>query len=117
MHELSLAEGMLDIASQELAKHGCTRLKLLRVEVGALSGVVPEALEFGFSSLVRDTPNADAVLEIVRVPLKLRCLMCGEVFESRARPGELSACPKCGEDIGHEVLQGKEMRVVWLEGD
>ena len=48
MHELAIAENMLKIAEEELARHGCTKLTLLRVEVGALSGVVCESLAFGF---------------------------------------------------------------------
>ena len=53
MHELALAQGMLDIATEELSRHNCKRLTLLRVNVGAMSGVVPECLDFAFSSLVQ----------------------------------------------------------------
>ena len=66
MHELALAQGMLDIALEELARHNCTRLKLLRVEVGALSGVVCESLSFAFESLVKGTVHEKAVLEDYR---------------------------------------------------
>lgn len=117
MHELALAEGMLDIARDELARHGCSRLKLLRVEVGAISGVVVDSLVFGFESLIRGTAHEGAVLDIIRVPLRLRCGMCGEQFEGETFAGEITPCPKCGEVFGHAVLTGKELRVVWLEGD
>ena len=117
MHELALAQGMLDIALEELARHNCTRLKLLRVEVGALSGVVCESLSFAFESLVKGTVHEKAVLDIVRIPLKLRCGSCQCEFEGEHGPGELSACPQCGEVLGHTVLSGRQMQVTWLEGE
>ena len=126
MHELAIAENMLAIAEEELARHGCTRLTLLRVEVGELSGIVCESLAFGFECLVKGTPHEGCTLDIVSIPLKLRCGACGLVFDGpggiggiagAGGMGELSPCPGCGEVLGHEVLQGREMRVVWLEGE
>ncbi len=117
MHELSLAVGMLDIARDELARHDCTRLKLLRVEIGAISGVVPEALRFGFAALVKGSVHEGARLDIVRVPLRLRCGSCGTVFEGEDAVGALTPCPSCGEVFGHIVLDGKQMRITWLEGE
>ncbi|MBQ1845982.1 MAG: hydrogenase maturation nickel metallochaperone HypA [Desulfovibrio sp.] len=122
MHELAIAENMLAIAEEELARHGCTKLTLLRAEVGALSGVVADSLAFGFECLVKGTPHEGCTLDIVSIPLKLRCGACGLVFDGQAGSGagglgELLPCPGCGEVLGHEVLQGREMRVVWLEGD
>ncbi|WP_239407039.1 hydrogenase maturation nickel metallochaperone HypA/HybF [Desulfovibrio sp. An276] len=116
MHELALAQGMLDIATEELSRHNCKRLTLLRVNVGAMSGVVPECLDFAFSSLVQGTVHEGARLEIVKIPLKLKCI-CGEEFEADNGPFDLPACPKCGEVIGHRVLAGKEMQVDWIEGE
>ncbi len=117
MHELALAQGMLDIASEELGRHGCTRLTLLRVRVGAISGVVCESLSFAFQALLAGTPSEGAVLDIVRIPLRLRCGTCGTEFAGESCAGELSPCPGCGEMLGHSVLQGKEMQVVWVEGE
>lgn len=117
MHELALASGMLDIAKDELAKHNCTRLKMLRVQVGAISGVVSDALSFGFESLVAGTEHEGAKLEIVPVPLKLCCGSCGKEFDGASIANELTPCPECGEVFGHKVLQGKELQVVWIEGE
>ena len=116
MHELALAQGMLDIATEELARHNCKRLTLLRVNVGAMSGVVPECLEFAFTSLVQGTVHEGARLEIVKIPLKLKCV-CGAEFEADNGPYDLPACPKCGEVFGHRVLAGKELQVDWIEGE
>ncbi len=117
MHELALAQGMLDIAEEELARHNCTHLKLLRVQVGAMSGVVPDCLDFAFTSLVQGTKHDGARLEIEKIPLSLQCIMCGTKFVAEHGPGELPACPHCGEVFGHKVLAGREMQIVWIEGD
>ena len=116
MHEMAIAQGMLDIAREELARHGCTRLTLVRVDVGVLSGVVPDCLEQAFEALTRGTVDEGARLQIGRVPLRLRCL-CGQEFESSGSPMDLPACPGCGEVFGHAVLSGKEMHISWLEGE
>ncbi len=116
MHELSLAEGMLDIARDELARHGCRRLRRLRVEVGAISGVVVDSLVFGFETLVAGTEHEGARLDVVRVPLRLRCGICGTEFDGEDVAGSLTPCPSCGEVFGHGVLAGKELRVTWIEG-
>lgn len=85
MHELAIAQNILDIAEDELARHNCTKLTLLRVEIGAISGVMVDALEFGLQCLVKGTPHESAVFDIVRVPLRLRCGSCGKEFEGDAR--------------------------------
>ena len=53
MHEMSIAQSILDIALEEIAKQGCARLDLIRVECGALAGVVPDSLQFCFEALVQ----------------------------------------------------------------
>lgn len=55
MHELSIADAILDAVRQEAAKHGSARVTKVCVRVGVLSGVEPEALSFGFSALVQGT--------------------------------------------------------------
>ena len=68
MHEMSIAQSILDIALEEIAKQGCDRLDLIRVECGALAGVVPDSLQFCFEALVQGGPHAAARLELVTIP-------------------------------------------------
>jgi len=117
MHELALAQNLLQIAEDELARHNCTKLTLLRVEVGALAGVEVDSLEFGFQCLIKGTPHEGASLDIVRIPLRLRCGSCGKDFEGDLGGGDLTPCPYCGEVLGHSVLSGKELRIIWIEGN
>ena len=82
MHELSIALSLVELASDELARLGDVRLHAVHVRVGALSGVVSDALRFSFDVAADGTPVAGATLEIEEVAdspeLQLRGL---EVFD------------------------------------
>ena len=63
MHELSIAAGIVEIASEEAAQRGC-RVEVVHLKLGALSGVVREALLFSWDVACEDSPIAGAKLEI-----------------------------------------------------
>lgn len=63
MHELSIATGIVEIASEEAARYG-GRVEVIHLKLGALSGVVREALEFSWDLACQETPVAGARLEI-----------------------------------------------------
>ena len=70
-------QSTLELAGEQLLKAGCTEIHLIRLRVGLLSGVVPEALEFAFEVLKADSPAANATLEIERTPGLFFCGTCG----------------------------------------
>jgi hydrogenase nickel incorporation protein HypA/HybF len=63
MHELSIAASIVEIASEEASRRGC-RVEAVHLRLGALSGVVREALEFSWELACGETPVAGARLEI-----------------------------------------------------
>jgi hydrogenase nickel incorporation protein HypA/HybF len=63
MHELSIAAGIVEIASEEAARRGC-RVEAVHLKLGALAGVVRQALEFSWEIACEETPVAGARLEI-----------------------------------------------------
>lgn len=111
MHEMSLMESVLEIVEDEARRAGATSVKAVRLDIGELSHVEPEALRFCFEAVVDGTIAAGAVLEIVRVPGAGWCLDCAETVPLTERYG---ACPKCGN---HHVQMtaGDDMRVAELE--
>lgn len=115
MHEMSLAMSILELAEEEAAKNGCNRLLRVCVECGALSGAMPEALEFCLKCLLAESAHKDAVLELVEVPLKLRCSQCQTVFGATGRGAVFEPCPNCGEIMGHGVEQGRELVLSRIE--
>ena len=116
MHEMSIAESLVTMAREEMAKHQASRLVRVRVRHGVLSGVVADSLVFAFELLVKDTDLEGAFLETVEEPLRLACGACGHEFESGRTSAALFApCPQCSEDFGHRVLSGKEMFLDQME--
>ncbi len=114
MHEMAIAESLLQIVLDESARHGIRKVHRISVQVGALAAVVPEALTFCFQVVARDTLAAEARLEIETVPVVVRCPSCGELFEVEDR---FDACPECGPVFsGMQMVSGREMTVLSIEG-
>lgn len=115
MHEMAVAESLLELAQDVAQSQGCARLERVCVEYGALAGVMPEALELCFEALTQGTPHQGARLELICLPLKLRCLFCGTVFGGQGQEERFAPCPGCGEAVAHAVEQGKELRLREVE--
>lgn len=111
MHELALAEGMLELVVRTARDHGAARVTRVWLEIGALSHVAPEALAFCFDAVTRGSLAEGATLEIARTPGAAWCLPCGETVPL-AQVGD--PCPRCGS---HRlaVTQGEAMRVKEIE--
>jgi hydrogenase nickel incorporation protein HypA/HybF len=63
MHELSIAAEIVELATEEAARRGC-KVEVVHLKLGALSGVVREALEFSWDVACEETPIAGARLAI-----------------------------------------------------
>jgi hydrogenase nickel incorporation protein HypA/HybF len=111
MHELSLAEALIDLVEDESRKLAGARVRTVRLEIGALAAVEPEAMRFCFAAVARGTSADGAILDIVTVPGRGRCLDCDGDVEVFERP---SLCPGCGR-ARIEVTSGNGMRLKELE--
>lgn len=111
MHEMSLAEGVLQLVEATAEREQASRVKLIVLEIGRLSSVEPAALEFCFASVARGSIAEDATLEIINTPGVGRCLACGETVAMDELYG---TCPHCG---GHrlQATGGTAMRVREIE--
>lgn len=111
MHELSLAQSVIEIAEAEAKKHHAPGVKVIKLRLGEFTGVVRDALEFGFEIARRGTAAETAVLEIEIVPLKTTCPLCKTV----ARPIEdfCLICPTCGGPV--DILAGREMQIEYID--
>jgi len=107
MHELSIAMNIIDIAEENLDNSDATRLIEIEIEIGELSGVIPEALEFAMKNAVSNTvlENANVRIEIIKGMAK--CRKCSNEFEMTQ---SYDPCPKCSE-YNCEIITGKELRV------
>lgn len=111
MHELSLCNGMLEIIEKQSVESGFERVRVVRLEVGALSCVEEQALMFCFESVTRGSVAEGATLEITGVPGAAWCWDC-EAVVPLARRGE--ACDRC-DGYRLKVRDGEQVRIVELE--
>jgi hydrogenase nickel incorporation protein HypA/HybF len=113
MHEMGIAQSILDIVEQEMARHGATRVSTIRLVVGEFRAVVPRSLTFCFEIMTKDTPFEGVKLEMEQVPLTGRCTACDEEFTVKEYR---FVCPKCGsQEI--ETIAGKELFVKEIEAE
>lgn len=107
MHEFSIAMNIVEIAETETRKAGATAVSKIDLEVGSMSGIVIEALEFALESAVRNTVLHKAECNIIRLPALGRCVNCGHEFSVE---NYFDQCPEC-ESFNPEIIQGKELKV------
>lgn len=112
MHELSIAQCVVDEACDATARSGGARVTKLVLRIGALAGVVDEALRFSFEVAAEGTACQGAALVIERVDLRVMCTHCRE--QRTIDSGLLLVCPECGSPTP-EILAGQELELTSLE--
>jgi hydrogenase nickel incorporation protein HypA/HybF len=92
MHEMALCENVIRILNREAERHHFSRVKIVRIKLGARSCVAPEAMDFCFRAITKGTLADGARLELIREPLVAWCMNCGEAVSISER---YDACPQC----------------------
>ena len=113
VHELSIMQSALNMALDQAQQAGAVRVHTIRLRIGALSGVVPDALEFAFEVLTPGTLAEGSKLAIERVPARFWCRTCTQEFQSDDMFAE---CPSC-HMVSGELRAGREMELASLEID
>lgn len=111
MHELSIALSIVEMAQEEAESRG-VQVSAVHLKLGALSGVVKEALLSCYELACEGTPLAGSRLVVSEVPVIVFCPSCHQPRPLNAM--QLFACSQCGTPTP-DVLQGKELEVVALE--
>lgn len=111
MHEMALSQRMVEIIEREATLQTFQRVETVRLEIGALSCVEPEAFLFCFDTVTQGTVAEGARLEIITVPGDAWCPDCHARLPI-CQWG--AACPECG-GIRLEVRGGTQMRIKDLE--
>ncbi|WP_373731898.1 hydrogenase maturation nickel metallochaperone HypA [Bacteroides heparinolyticus] len=111
MHEMSIAEGILDICLTVLRENEGQLVKSVQLQIGEMAGVEADSLHFCFDSVTRGTPAEGAKLSIQQVPLTGRCLDCDACFSIKEY---VFQCPRCeGRTVVAET--GRELRVLSVD--
>ncbi len=112
MHELGVANEILDIALSEAERHAAKKVTSIRLRVGVLRSIEPENLSFLFEHLARGTPAEGALLEIEEEPVRVECEACG----ASEAPSFAWECPRC-KGSGVSVTGGDSLLVLSLDVD
>jgi hydrogenase nickel incorporation protein HypA/HybF len=108
MHELSITRSVVAIVSEHAAGRKITRVRL---EIGRLSAVMPDAIRFCFGVCAADTPAAGAELQIVDIPGMGLCTDCGTQVPLDTLAGR---CPICGT-ASLKLIAGQELNIKEIE--
>lgn len=107
MHELSICQSIVDSVCEAVPEG---EVLVVTLEIGKLSGVVPDAVRFCFDACTRGTRVEGARLDVVDVPGRGRCGSC----ERELDVNELVAQCPCGNPF-LEILRGRELRIRSVE--
>ena len=111
MHELSIAQSILDSVREHAAEHNGRRVRRVGVRVGETSGVNADALEFCFGLTVKGTELEGVVLDLERVPVRFQCHACSHQF---VPVDFMPGCPACRAGAGR-LVGGDELGLSFLE--
>jgi hydrogenase nickel incorporation protein HypA/HybF len=112
MHELSIAYQLVEIAANAAQTAGASRVAVVRLRLGALSGVVKDALLFSYDIATADTLLEGSRLEIEEVPLAIYCPTCDQIRTLDTI--QSLRCPVCDQPSGN-IRQGRELEIISIE--
>lgn len=111
MHELSVTESILEIATSHATKAGATKVTQINLVIGRLSSIVDDSVQFYWETISEDTLCAGSTLTFKRLPAILHCTNCQNDYEIE---GDLVPCPKCGS-YQTTIAGGEEFYVDSIE--
>jgi hydrogenase nickel incorporation protein HypA/HybF len=117
MHEFSTAKGIVETILAVAKEHGAKRITEVNLQIGILTMLNPEQLEFAFQALTEDTIAKEAKLNISYLPMKLICNSCGlskDISVSRIEDSSevitMLKCPRCGSN-DTQVDEGRNCNI------
>lgn len=112
MHEMGIVQSIMEIVEQQAELHNVKKVVGIRLEFGALTGVMPESISFAFEILSKGGVAEGARLKITIIPIKVFCFDCSkEMVLEHYHP----LCPVCGSAV-LKIIEGRdEMRIAELE--
>jgi hydrogenase nickel incorporation protein HypA/HybF len=112
MHEVSIAQGLLEIAIDSCKKQGFSGIELIRVKIGKAAGIMTDSLHFAFETLKEGTIAEKAVLTINEIPVSGFCDSCNKGFS--VEEAYVLLCPLCGSK-SFRVETGRELNIDEME--
>jgi hydrogenase nickel incorporation protein HypA/HybF len=110
---MSIVQGLIAIVKKEMDKSGAARLRSVRVKIGEMSGILPDALNTAFEILTAGNEMNGAELNMDIAPLMGYCRKCNKEFKII---DYRFSCPDCGESE-IDIVSGREMSIIEIEVD
>lgn len=111
MHELSITQEILDLAVLKARETNSDRVTQINLVIGDASSVIDDCVQFCFDFVSRETIAQGARLNFQRVPLQMKCRICGNTFYPEK---DIWTCPECNE-WNVEIIRGKEFYMDSIE--
>lgn len=107
MHELSVAQNIIEIIEQNVPKNEISCVRQVVLKVGEFSGVITDSLRFSYEVITAHTELQSSELRIDPIPFRLKCNSCGNITTNSYGLRECSDCLKTDT----EVLSGEELNI------
>ena len=111
MHELAVAESILDIAQTEARRRSAVSIRRIKLQLGEFTTIVREALEFAFEAMRQGTIASEAVLDIEIIPTVVDCVICCAITIPEKTLSLI--CSQCGFPL--RIISGEELRIEYIE--
>jgi hydrogenase nickel incorporation protein HypA/HybF len=107
MHELKIAQNIISIVEDELARRKITTpVNVIHFKAGRMHAIIPESLIFNFDSIkAKKSPFQNTTLNLEIIPLRLKCRQCQKTVELIEPVFECQSC----KSTNLEILNGQEM--------
>lgn len=107
MHELSIAVNIVDIVNDEAKKANSSTVSEVEIEIGSMSGVIIDALNFAMEEAIKNSILTNAKLKFIEITAEATCSKCDYHFEV---DDFFAVCPKCGS-FETDIIKGKELKI------
>jgi hydrogenase nickel incorporation protein HypA/HybF len=111
MHEVSLLENVIALVEDQCRLAPFSRLRVIRLQLGAVGPAEPDCLRFCFDAVARGTIAEGARLDIAMIAVQARCPACQQITVPKDR---FDACPFCANPQLN-IIAGNELRLAELE--
>jgi len=111
MHELSITKEILDIAIAKAQEVNSKKVSQINLVIGDASSIIDDCVQFCFDFVSKETIAEGARLKFRRIPIQMKCRICGNMFCPVKEPW---VCPEC-KDWNVEIISGKEFYMDSIE--
>ncbi len=113
MHEFGIIQNIIEIVTDSIKENGLNKVTKVKLLIGKMRQVSPEAMQFAFEATTKDTMFEASKLEMEFIPIQMKCNKCSREFEVQEN---LYFCEKCqGTDLS--IVHGQELIIKSIEGE